>query len=88
MCLKNRHTQVEQLISENDHGTVPPKAGRSAQLKKLLKLWSPFERKAVNLAIVKEDNTTTSNSDEAAKVLASSWSKAFAKKEKEKKKKP
>ena len=74
------NTQIEKQITENDHGTSPPKGGRSAQLKRLLKLWSSFERKAVNLAISREDDTITSNSDEAADALARSWSKVFAKK--------
>jgi hypothetical protein len=74
---KITNTQIEKQIAENDHGTSPPKGGRSAQLKRLLKLWSPFDRKAANLAIIKEDGTAASNSDEAADALATSWSKVF-----------
>ena len=49
----------------------------TAQLKRLLKLWSPFDRKAINLAIVKEDNTVTTDTDEAADALAAGWAKVF-----------
>ena len=71
--------QIKNQIIDNDQCTSRPKGGRSAQLKRLLKLWSPFERKAINLAIIREDNTTT-NSDEAAEALARGWSKVFDKK--------
>ena len=57
---------------------LPPKGGKAAQLKRLLKLWSPFDRKAVNLAIIKSDGTTTKDSDGAATALSDSWSKVFA----------
>jgi hypothetical protein len=57
---KIANTQIEKQIAENDHGASPPKGGRSAQLKR------PFDRKKVNLAIIEEDGTDTSNSDEAA----------------------
>ena len=66
------NSQVDKQICKNDRSTSPPKGGRSAQLRRLLKLWSPFERKAINLAIIKEDNSTTSNSNEAAEAIARS----------------
>ena len=71
------NSQIEKQITENDDSTSPLKGGRSAQLKRLLKLWS---RKAINLAIIREDNSTTSNSNEAAEALGRSWSIFFAKK--------
>jgi hypothetical protein len=75
---KIANAQIEKQINENGQGTSPPTGGRSAQLKRLLKLWSPFDRKSVNLAIVRDDGTTTTNSDEAANALSASWSKVFA----------
>ena len=68
--------QIEKQFIEKDHSTSPPKGGRSAQLKRLLKLWSAFDRKAIALAIIRKDNTT--NSGEAAEALARGWSKFFA----------
>ena len=71
---KIANAQIERQINENEQGTSPPKGGRSAQLKRLLKLWSPFDRNSVNLAIVRDDGTTTqvsaaSGSSDAAPVL-------------------
>ena len=77
---KNANGQIERQIVESGNGNTRPKGGRSSQLKRLLKLWSSFERKTVNLAIIKEDNTTTTNADEAADALARGWSKVFAEK--------
>ena len=75
---KIANAQIERQINENEHGASPPKGGRAAQLRRLLRLWSPFDRKAVNLAIIKRDGTTTKDSDEAATALSDSWSKVFA----------
>ena len=36
------------------------------------------DRKSVNLGIVRDDGTTTTNSDEAANALSDSWTKVFA----------
>ena len=78
MRLEDCQRANRETINENEQGASPPKGGRSAQLKRLLKLWSPFDRKSVNLAIVRDDGTATTNSDEAANALAACWSKVFA----------
>ena len=68
--------QFEKQIDENDKGKSRPKGGRAAKLKRLLKLWSLFDRNIVNLA-AKEDNTVTTNSDETADALVASWANTF-----------
>ena len=72
--------QIEKQIDENDKGETRPEGGRAAQFERLLKLWSPFGRKSINLAIVKEDNSVTTNSDEAADASAACQAKVFTEK--------
>jgi hypothetical protein len=57
-----------------------PRAGRAAALARLLKLWTPFARKAINVAIVKEDGSIANTPDEQAAALADYWGGVFCEK--------
>ena len=78
---KTQHIANDYLQSETTlqvDTNKKPKGGRIAQLHRWMQLWSPFARRAVNVGIIKVDQTVTFESQEKAEEIKSHWGEVFS----------
>ena len=61
----------------NGPNTKAPKGGRAAQISRLLKLWSPFGRKAVNVGIIKPDTSIANDPQGKKEAMITFWGSTF-----------
>ena len=61
---KSIDNEIEK--ASNKEGMSNPRGGRNAALQRQQLLWAPLARKALNVAIIRSDGSTTSNDDEKA----------------------
>jgi hypothetical protein len=69
----------KELATKNDQKTKP-RGGRVAMLNRLLKLWTPFSRRAITVAIIRADGVLAESSAEHAAALTDHWGEVFSKK--------
>ena len=67
------------LATKADHSSKP-RGGRVAMLNRPLKLWAPFSRKAVTVAIVRVDGVVADSPLDQAEALTAHWGKVFSRK--------
>ena len=71
-------TRTEE--NQNNENRSRPKGGRGAQLNRWSQLWSPFGRRSVNVAILREDGTIAETANDKATELRKFWGGVFAEK--------
>ena len=72
--------QYYEKEQENIHTSLKPKGGRMAQINRHLQLWSPFQRKAVNVGIIRMDGSVATDPQNKAIELRNYWGKTFERK--------
>jgi hypothetical protein len=76
----NTHNVTSHTPHEIPAPILPskPKGGRHAQLARLLRLWNPFERKAISVSIQRPDGTLAESPDDKGKAIAAHWKPTFS----------